>query len=73
MQELNCLGDICPVPVMKLMRIKNLPPGESVKLITDHSCSAENIREYCQAHKLQLEVEEPIPGVWELIITKPAD
>lgn len=69
MRELNCLGDMCPVPIMKLMQCRDLQPGESIKLITDHSCSPENVREYCEAHNLSFEAEEPIPGVWELIIT----
>lgn len=73
MRELNCLGDICPVPVMKLMAIKDLAPGESVKLITDHSCSVANIGEYCEKRGLQLKVEEPISGVWEMFISRPRD
>ncbi len=39
MKKIDCLGDMCPVPVMKLQReTKKMKPGESVLLITDHSC-----------------------------------
>ena len=71
MRELDCLGDICPVPVMKLMQMKALGPGESVKLITDHSCSTQNVMEYCEKHGLRIEISEPITGVWELIVSRP--
>ncbi len=69
MKELNCLGDMCPLPLMKLMKIMKSKPHETVKIITDHSCSAENIRDYCKKRNLRLEEYEPISGVWELIIS----
>ena len=71
-EELDCLGDMCPVPVMKLQQCANLKQsGDSVLLITDHSCVLESITNYCKAHKLSLAVVEPINGVWELTVTKP--
>lgn len=73
MKELNCLGDMCPIPIMKLMQIKSIPPGETYKLITDHSCSTESIQEYCQRHGYKITIEEPIPGVWEIFISNPDD
>jgi len=69
MKELNCLGDMCPVPIMKLMQIKNIAPGETIKLITDHSCSTESIKEYCKKYGYQITIEEPISGVWEIFIS----
>lgn len=70
--ELDCLGDMCPVPVMKLRQCKNLKnSGDNVKLVTDHSCVLNSITDFCKQHKLDLEVVEPISGVWELFITKP--
>lgn len=70
--DLDCLGDMCPVPVMKLQQCKNLKSsGDSVKLVTDHSCVLESITNFCRMHHLQLEVVEPINGVWELFVTKP--
>lgn len=73
MKELDCLGDMCPVPVMKLQKFVQLQgAGESVKLITDHSCTVESVTGFCKKHKLLLSVVEPINGVWELTVTKPA-
>jgi len=69
--ELNCLGDICPVPIMKLMKYeKKLAKGEKIMLVTDHSCTAESVKNYCHAQKLGLEIVEPINGVWEMYISK---
>ena len=69
--EINCLGDICPEPIMKLMKHeKELFDGIKVMLVTDHSCSAESVKNYCTPRKLKLEVVEPINGVWEMFISK---
>jgi len=72
--ELNCLGDICPVPIMKLMKYeKQLSKGKKIMLITDHSCTAESVKNYCLSQKLMLEIVEPINGVWEMYISKSAE
>ncbi len=71
MKEINCLGDMCPVPIMKLKQCKELKAGESLKLITDHSCVVESITEYCQKHAFHIQSEEPMNGIWELTISRP--
>ena len=72
MKDLICLGDMCPIPLMKLQQCKELKnSGEFVKLITDHSCSVESIAEFCEKNNLLLEIQEPMNGIWELLITKP--
>ena len=38
MLELDCLGDMCPIPILKLKQCEGLTKkGEQVRLITDHS------------------------------------
>lgn len=70
MENLNCLGDMCPVPLLKLKECKALTArGEVVKLVTDHSCSVESITEYCKKQNLRLTVTEPMNGIWELFIS----
>ena len=72
MHEMDCLGDMCPVPLMKIKECKQLKiKGESVRLITDHSCVCESITQYCKNLKLQIEIIEPMNGIWEITITKP--
>ena len=60
MKDVICLGDMCPIPLMKLKQCKELKnKGEQIKLVTDHSCSVESIT-----------VTEPMNGIWELFIEK---
>ena len=69
MHKLDCLGDICPLPLMKLMQYREqLDNGESVMIVTDHSCTCESLLNYCRAQHLPTEIAEPIPGVWEIRI-----
>ena len=68
-QRLDCLGDMCPIPLMKLMKLKpQLDRGESVLVVTDHSCTRESLMSYCGAHRYPVQVAEPVNGVWELRI-----
>ncbi|MEG1049595.1 MAG: sulfurtransferase TusA family protein [Oscillospiraceae bacterium] len=70
--ELDCLGDMCPVPVMKLQQCKNMKhSGDSVKIVTDHSCTVESVTAFCENHKLIATVEEPMNGIWEITVVKP--
>lgn len=71
--KLDCLGDICPLPIFKLQNSDHLQnSGDSIKLITDHSCTVESVRSYCKLNHLTiLDVFEPINGVWEITIQKP--
>ncbi len=70
MYEIDCLGDMCPVPIMKLKECRQIKEkGGSVKLITDHSCTVESVSHYCHIHDLRLTITEPMNGIWELYIT----
>lgn len=73
MRRLDCLGDMCPLPLMKLMQCRpQLDRGEQVLLVTDHSCTCESILSYCKAQKIQTQVHEPIPGIWEITLWRDA-
>jgi TusA-related sulfurtransferase len=67
----DCLGDICPLPLMKFREMKKaLEQGREIMLVTDHSCAAENVLDYCRSLHYQFEVVEPISGVWEIYVRK---
>ncbi|MCL1854547.1 MAG: sulfurtransferase TusA family protein [Clostridia bacterium] len=69
---LDCLGDICPVPVMRLQnRLKTVKPGGSVLLMSDHSCVPRSIEDYCKKKNLLYGAAEAAPGVWEITVTVP--
>lgn len=71
---LNCLGDICPLPMMKFKEMKKaLQEGREIMLVTDHSCAAENVLDYCRSLHYAFEVEEPISGVWEITVHQNPD
>ena len=69
MRKLDCLGDMCPLPLMKLMQHREqLDRGEPLMVVTDHSCTCESLLGYCGKQGLAASVVEPIPGVWEITI-----
>lgn len=71
MKELDCLGDQCPLPLMKLQRQQPvLDAGGSVRIVTDHSCSCESVRRYCEARGYLTRIEEPVNGIWEITVSR---
>jgi len=71
MIKLDCLGDMCPVPIMKLMqREGEISKGKQIMLITDHSCVSESVKNYCKSHHYKVEIREPVNGVWEFYISE---
>jgi tRNA 2-thiouridine synthesizing protein A len=72
MIKLDCFGDICPIPLLKMQHeIKLLNPGESFEMVVDHSCVIESIQEALKKTNIKYEIEEVMNGVWEILITKP--
>lgn len=71
MIKIDCFGDMCPVPLIKLQnQLKDLKDNETMQLVVDHSCVVESIQEYYKNSKHHLEITEVINGVWEVVITK---
>lgn len=72
MREIDCLGEICPIPVMRLQNfLKEAVPGQEVMIVTDHSCVPRSVGEFCRKKGLVCRPEEVISGVWELYISLP--
>lgn len=71
MRTLDCLGDMCPVPLIKIQNeLKLLKSQECVKIVTDHSCVVSSILTQYRDNKVTLQTEEVINGIWEITITK---
>jgi TusA-related sulfurtransferase len=69
--KIDCFGDICPVPVIKAEnQLRSMKPGEEFLLITDHSCTAESIREKYGKRKMIKSIQEVMNGVWEIVLVK---
>lgn len=60
MYELDCLGDMCPIPIMKLKQCKQIKEkGGQLKLVTDHSCVVESISGYCKNKNFRFTLKNP--------------
>ena len=71
MIKIDCLGQICPVPMIQLQKhIHQIQKGEIVLIVTDHSCTLTSIRDFCKGHGFSYESEEVITGVWEVKVCK---
>lgn len=71
MFEVDCLGDFCPIPLLKAKNAsESLSVGDSFMLITDHSCTEEALRELFENTAFRVESYEAISGVWEITILR---
>ena len=67
MKVLDCFGDICPIPVIKVEKeLENLKQGEKFMMVTDHSCVVKSVKEKYK----NIVINEPLNGVWEITFTK---
>lgn len=70
MKKVDCLGDMCPIPIVKTRKaLKSVSSGDAIKVVTDHSCVLEAI--LSNFKKCKITHEEVINGIWEISITKP--
>lgn len=71
MNKINCLGDYCPIPLIKIKKsLSELAKGDSLMLVTDHSCVVESIKEYLDLSEFHYIIDEVINGVWEITVEK---
>ena len=69
--ELDCLGEACPVPLMKAeKKMATLKAGDVLIVHIDHSCAMKNVPEWARKQGWNVEVEEVDDGEWDVIIEK---
>lgn len=69
MVKIDCLGEMCPVPVLRLKSVIDfIRNGEEYMVITDHSCTIKNIEAFCKSQHLNYDMEEVMNGVWEITV-----
>ena len=69
MIKINCLGDMCPIPVVKLASaLDALTLPEHILLISDHSCTKVTVENFAKSRDLHFISQEVINGVWEIEI-----
>ena len=71
-KDIDCFGDICPVPMLKAQKkLEQIKKGESFKLVTDHSCVLQSMKDkYENSKNVDIQIEEVLNGVWEIVFTK---
>lgn len=69
MKTIDCLGDMCPIPVLKTKKeLNTISIGDTLKIITDHSCVLESMSAKFKKHEITS--VEVINGIWEIYLTK---
>lgn len=69
--ELDCMGEACPVPLMKTQKkIATLKAGDVLIVHIDHSCAMKNVPEWARSQNYNVEVEEVDDGEWDIYIQK---
>ena len=69
--ELDCLGEACPIPLVKAEnKLKVMESGDVLIVQIDHSCAMKNVPEWARKEGHNVEIEEIDDGEWEIIIEK---
>jgi len=69
--ELDCLGEACPVPLVKAeKKLNEMEIGDVLIVQIDHSCAMKNVPEWARKEGHNVEIEEVDDGEWEVIIEK---
>ena len=68
---LDCLGEACPVPLIKTEKaLEKMEIGDVLIVQIDHSCAMKNVPECARKQGHEVELEEVDDGEWECIIEK---
>lgn len=68
---LDCLGEACPVPLVKTeKKMGTMEVGDVLIVQIDHSCAMKNVPEWARKEGHNVEIEEVDDGEWEVIIEK---
>ena len=71
MDKLDCIGEPCPLPLMKVEKeINKLKVGEELKIEVDHTCAMTNVPEWARKKGYRVESKEVSFGEWEITVTK---
>lgn len=69
--RLDCLGEACPVPLLKTQKkMEGLKVGDMLIVEIDHSCAMKNVPEWARKEGYNVEIEEVDDGQWEIFIEK---
>ncbi len=70
-QMLDCLGEACPVPLVKAQKaLEELAVGDVLIVQIDHSCAMKNVPDWAREDGHNVEIDEVGEGEWEVVIQK---
>lgn len=70
-KELDCLGEACPVPLVKAQNeIEKMEVGDVLIVNIDHSCAMKNVPDWAREAGHAVELEEVDDGEWNIVIEK---
>jgi len=70
-KELDCLGEACPVPLVKAQNeIEKMEVGDVLIVNIDHSCAMKNVPDWAREAGHAVELEEVDEGEWNIVIEK---
>lgn len=68
---LDCMGEACPIPLIKTEKeMEKLSVGDVVVVQVDHSCAIKNVPEWARTQGYNVEIDDVDDGEWEIIIEK---
>jgi TusA-related sulfurtransferase len=68
---LDCLGEACPVPLIKAQKeLETMSAGDVLRVNVDHTCAIKNIPSWARSRDYQVEIEETGEGEWDIVIQK---
>jgi TusA-related sulfurtransferase len=68
---LDCLGEACPVPLIKTQKeLETMPTGDVLMVNVDHTCAVKNIPDWARSRSYHVEIEETGEGEWDIVIEK---
>lgn len=69
--NLDCLGEACPVPLVKTQKaMEKMAVNDVIVVNIDHSCAMKNIPDWARGAGHNVEIEEVAEGEWNIIIEK---
>jgi TusA-related sulfurtransferase len=68
LKVIDCFGDICPIPILKIEKqLEKTPKGGEFMLVIDHSCVLESIKDIYNDRDVDITIDEVMNGVWEIL------
>ncbi|MGL5327739.1 MAG: sulfurtransferase TusA family protein [Peptostreptococcaceae bacterium] len=68
---LDCMYEACPIPLIKASKkLSTMNKGDVLILLTDHSCSIVNVKEWANKNNFPIDYVEMNEGEWEIYIEK---